>query len=127
MESVEGLTCPHCRSILQEPIDGQYACVDCETVSHIPYSQDGTVYYNRPASRLKAMTFPAISLLGVVVIALGWAPLIPTLVVSVFAYIFLDSLVWASGGGASKLVAIVARMFLVALVAAGVYLQFGAA
>ncbi len=121
---MDGLVCPHCSGPLSEPIDGQYECPTCETRAHIPYTQDGSVYYHRPASRFKAMTFPALSLLGLAVLALGWAPLIPTVLVTVFAYIFLDSLVWAAGGGASKLAAIGVRMGLVALVLGVGYVQF---
>ncbi len=125
MQSVDGLKCPECKGDVVEPLDGHYECQRCEIQAQIPFTQDGSVYYNKPASRFKAMTFPAMSLLGLFVMALGWAPLVPTILVTVFAYIFLDSLVWAAGGGASKLAAMGTRLVVVAIVAGAVYFQLG--
>ncbi len=122
---MDGLKCPHCKGRLNEPIDGQYECPRCEVRGQIPYTQDGTVYYNKPASRLKALTFPAVSLIGVLVFWLDWAPFWPTLGATILAYVFLDSLVWASGGGASKAAAIAMRIFLVAIAAGVAYFQLG--
>lgn len=94
--------------------EGIFECQDCEAKAEIPFEQGGEMHYVREERNLPGLFLPAVSLIPFVLSYFHIGPVAWMQLITIVAYVFVDSVIWSFKHGIHSLLrSVLVRLILV--------------